>query len=238
MPRSPVLDALAAFGTPTIANALEILGVPPTEGFTDGRLLRLSGTKPFVGWARTATMVSAAPRRDDEPFAATEAYWRYVADGPQPAVVVVQDLDPAPVGAMYGEVQGRLHRALGVAGIVTSGAVRDLPELAAIDLPTLGTRQCVSHAYARFRELDVAVTVAGLAIRPGDLLHGDGHGVQRIPPSIDLADLATTAAELEARERELFAAADAGGGIEAFLATWADVRARWPTGSPTGPGSI
>jgi 4-hydroxy-4-methyl-2-oxoglutarate aldolase len=232
------LDALATFGTPTIANALEILGMVPTEGFTDGSLQRMVGSRPFVGWALTATMVSAEPRGDDEAFVATEAYWAYVAGGRPPSVVVVQDLDPHPLGAMYGEVQGRLHRALDVAGIITSGAVRDIPELAAIGLPVIGHHQCVSHAYARFRDLDVEVTVGGLRIRPGDLLHADGHGVQRIPDSIDLGLLARTARDVEAREAELFAAADSRQGIGAFLTTWSDVRSRWPTGEQGEPGSI
>ena len=232
------LDALAGYGTPTIANALEILGMDPTEGFTDGSLTRMVGSRPFVGWALTATMVSASPRHDDEPFVATEAYWTYVAGRPAPAVVVVEDLDPNPLGAMYGEVQGRLHRSLDVAGIVSSGAVRDIPELASIGLPVIGHHLCVSHAYARFIDLDVEVTVGGLRIRPGDLLHADGHGVQRIPAGIDLDLLARTARDVEAREAELFAAADARGGIDAFLATWSDVRSRWPTGHDGEPGTI
>jgi regulator of RNase E activity RraA len=237
-----VVERLAAFGTPTIADALEILGESPAEGFTDATLRPLSAEwAVFVGRAVTATLVTAAALEPGETRVPAEDYWRYVGRRPGPKVVVVEDLDPEPVGAMWGEVQARLHRALGVTGIVTNGAVRDLNELTRLKFPTLGSRACVSHAHARFREVGVPVVVGGVDIRPGDLVHGDRHGLQRIPAGVDLEELYRIASEIEARERELFAAADDGEGIDAFLSTWADVRARWPRaegGTSAAPEAI
>jgi regulator of RNase E activity RraA len=46
------------------------------------------------------------------------------------------------------------------------------------------------------------VTVGGLAVRPGDLLHGDQHGVLSIPLGIAGA-LAAATRDVEAEEREL-----------------------------------
>jgi 4-hydroxy-4-methyl-2-oxoglutarate aldolase len=223
-----ILARLAAFGTPSIANALEILGEAPTTGFTDPSVGLLTGSKPFVGRALTATMRTASPKNPSEPMVATETYWRYIAEHEGPAIVVVQDLDDRPIGAMYGEVQGRLHRALGVVGVVTNGAVRDVRELSAIDYPIIGGQVCVSHAYGRFLSIDRPVIVAGLEVGPGDLLHADRHGVQRIPRHIDLEALAAVAGQIEALESELFAAADTATSIESFLNTWATVQGRWP----------
>lgn len=228
-------DRLARFGTPTIANALELLGCDPADGFTGAELALHGGQGPFVGRALTATMRSAQPSAPGEGSVATEDYWRYLAGHAGPTVAVVQDLDPEPVGAMFGEVQGRLHRALGVKGVVCSGAVRDVVELAAFDFPILASRTCVSHAHARFSAVDVPVRIAGLEIHPGDVLHADRHGVQRIPSEVDLERLAALAALIEDRERELFTAADDLASIDGFLATWHEVRSRWPTGdTPAG----
>jgi regulator of RNase E activity RraA len=224
-----VIGRLADFGTPSIANALEAMGESPMAGFTDATVGLLTGDRPFVGRAATATMTSVAPRRPDEQGVATEVYWRYVSDQGGPTIVVVEDLDDEPVGAMFGEVQGRLHQALGVAGIVTNGAVRDLGELGAIGLPVIAGRACVSHAHAWFHAIDVPVTVGGLAIRPGDLLHADRHGVQLIPAAIDLEELARVAAEIESLESELFAATRDGATLDSFLTTWTVVRSRWPS---------
>lgn len=231
--RDPIAR-LAAFGTPSIANALEAMGESPMAGFTDTTVGLLAGGRPFVGRAATATMTSVAPRRPDESGVATEVYWRYISDQGSPTIVVVEDLDAAPVGAMFGEVQGRLHQAMGVVGIITNGAVRDLGELNAIDLPVIAGRACVSHAHAWFHAVDVPVTVGGLAIHPGDLLHADRHGAQRIPATTDLEVLARVAAEIESLESELFAATGDGADLTSFLTTWTDVRSRWPA---TGVGT-
>jgi regulator of RNase E activity RraA len=224
------ISRLSRFTTPTIANALEILGEDPTVGFTDGTIRPLSAEGSiFVGRARTATVATAAPRRDAEASVETEDYWRYIARHAGPTIVVVQDVDPEPVGAMWGEVQARLHKALGVTGVVTNGAIRDLTELTRLGFPTLGSRASVSHAHPRYVEIDMPVVVGGVDIRPGDLVHADRHGLQRIPARVDVDELARIAADLEAREQELFAAAEEGDGIEAFLSTFADVQARWPS---------
>jgi 4-hydroxy-4-methyl-2-oxoglutarate aldolase len=46
------------------------------------------------------------------------------------------------------------------------------------------------------------VTVGGLSVRPGDILHGDQHGVLSIPLEI-AATLAAATRRVEAEEREL-----------------------------------
>lgn len=232
------MTRLAGFGTPSISNALESMGCDPADGYIDGTIRLLTeASKPFVGRAVTATMVSSAGG-PEEPRVATEEYWRYVADRSGPTVAVVQDLAPVPRGAMFGEVQGRLHQQMGVVGIVTNGPARDLGELGAIGMPLLGAGGCVSHAHARFREIDVPVVVAGLQIHPGDVLHGDRHGIQRIPASVDLGELADVAERIESLEADLFAATTAMSTLDDFLVTWKSVRAAWPSVGAEGEGAI
>ena len=62
----------------------------------------------------------------------------------------------------------------------------------------------VSHAYVHIVEIGKPVEVDGLNIRPGDLLHGDLHGVQSIP--LDIAPLIpSVAARINAEEQALIA---------------------------------
>ena len=224
------LAHLARYPTPTIANALECMGMPPDVGYTDATLrLATPGLPAFVGWAVTARLSTHRPTDPPDARPSMEAWWRHVASRPTPAIVVAEDVDTPPDGSMWGEVQGRLHRALGVSGIVTNGAVRDVDELRAIGMPVLASRLVVSHAYPHFVGFGDPVRVAGLTVEQGDLLHADQHGVQRIPPGTDLAKLIRVAADIEALERELFVAAEANGrDIEGYLATWRSVRERWP----------
>jgi regulator of RNase E activity RraA len=39
----------------------------------------------------------------------------------------------------------------------------------------------VSHAYAHIFDLGAVVKVGGMEVHPGDLLHGDRHGVLTVP---------------------------------------------------------
>jgi regulator of RNase E activity RraA len=60
-------------------------------------------------------------------------------------------------------------------------------------------------------------TIGGLTVRPGDLLHGDEHGVTSIPLEI-ARDLPKAAQELEAAERKLIDYARSGEFDRAMLA--------------------
>lgn len=88
--------------------------------------------RPIVGFTRTATLRASAP---SSMTAAQQrelrlAYYEYVAGGDLPTVVVVQDLDHhSGIGAFWGEVNSKVHAALGVRGAITNGALRDLGEL-------------------------------------------------------------------------------------------------------------
>ena len=131
------LAALAAFDTPTICNALELV-VPATQGsgYTQRPLVcGFPDQAPIVGYARTATHRAPGrrrPRRAAELRALRAAYYRYVEAGPRPSIVVIEDLDGADAGygAFWGEVQSAIHRGLGAVGLVTNGSVRDLAQWA------------------------------------------------------------------------------------------------------------
>jgi regulator of RNase E activity RraA len=57
-------------------------------------------------------------------------------------------------------------------------------------------------------DFGLPVKVGGLVIHPGDLLHGDLHGVVVVPRDI-AAEIPERAAAIEARERRMIAACQA-----------------------------
>ena len=72
---------------------------------------------------------------------------------------------------------------LGCVGVVTDGNHRDI---AGIHARTPGfhvfSAGCVvSHGWGVFYDFNVTVTISGLTIKPGDLLHGDGNGLLSLP---------------------------------------------------------
>ena len=59
-----------------------------------------------------------------------------------------------------------------------------------------------SHGNPRLLEVNVPVTLDGVRIKPGDLLHGDLNGVTVIPASI-AAQVAAAALRVRAQEADL-----------------------------------
>jgi len=105
---------------------------------------------------------------------------------PEPRFIVLHDIDNPPLGAYWGEVQGNIHKALGAVGVVTDGTVRDLDEVHDLGFQFFAKEVSVSHAYVHLVDINVPVTIGGLTVNTGDLLHGDKHGVSHIP--FELAD--------------------------------------------------
>lgn len=210
-PFSPAeLDALAAFDTPTICNALELLE-PQTRarGYTTQPFVcGFPQMKPVVGYARTATIRSeqpgTLPAADQNEL--RNAYYRSIDTGPKPSLVVIQDLDAnAGTGAFWGEVQSAIHVGLGSRCLITNGSVRDLDQWAP-GFQFLADRISASHAYARPVSVGGEVDVLGLRVRPGDLIHADRHGAVVVPPQWVRA-LPDAAREVAAREARILAVA-------------------------------
>ena len=112
-------------------------------------------------------------------------FWKYLATLPEPRVLVLEDVDHRPgLGAFVGEIHAAIGLALNCIGYVTNGAVRDLPAVKALGFHLFSGSVSVSHAYAHFVDFGDPVTIGGLKISPGDLIHGDCHGVQTIPLEI------------------------------------------------------
>ena len=156
----------------------------------------------MAGYAATARMRSSNPRMETgkayDYYDRTD-WWNNIRTIPAPRVVVIEDVDNSPgLGAFVGEVHANILLALGCVGIVTNGAVRDLPDIRPTEFHMFAGNVSVSHAYSHIFDFGCAVQVGGMTVHPGDLLHGDLHGVQTVPAEI--ADRIPTAA-LEIRQR-------------------------------------
>ncbi len=201
--RPEVLRALQTLNTPTVANAIETFDVRPrSTGFMSSDVrCALPNLGVMVGYAATAKIRATLK---PEPGAAVNrrVMWEHILSLPEPRVVVIQDLDEAPMGSFWGEVNANIHRALGCVGTVTNGGVRDLDEVEALGFHFFASHIQVSHAYVHVVEVGTPVEVGGMTVNPGDLLHGDKHGVTNIPLEI-AAEVFRAAKEVDARERRI-----------------------------------
>ena len=229
------LDAIHGFTVPTLANAIETFGVIPTNsGYCDGRIVcRYPDMPLMLGYAVTARVCTDQPPSEVRPGVHEPDYWRYIASQPGPKVAVVQDIDSPPKGAMWGEWNSNVHKALGCVGMVTEGGARDIDAVRKLNFHFFSTHIMPSHGYGAFIDYGGSVRVAGLAIKPGDLLAGDMHGVILIPPEIPLLELAKAAAEIDRLESEIFALCQSPDfSVEALEKLDQSVASRWP--KPSG----
>jgi len=204
------LDALRKITSPTVANAIETFKVRPRqEGFMSSGIRALfPELGPMVGHAVTA-LIRAEQAPEEGHRASTFAWWDYVQTIPAPRVIVAHDLDdPRGQGAQWGEVQANIHKALGCVGVVTDGSVRDLGEVRTLGFQFCAAHVSVSHAWVHMVDFGLPVKVGGLWVKPGDLLHGDQHGVVSIPHEI-ASKVPEAVLKVEAAERRIIAACQA-----------------------------
>lgn len=192
------LEALRAWDTPTICNALELTSPGRRgHGYTVRPLVPADVTlRPICGLARTGTIRAAAPsdRPAEVDHAVRVGWYEYVADAAFPTIVVLQDLDDTPgYGAFWGEVHSAVHKALGAQGCVTNGSYRDIDMLAP-EFQILGGVVNPSHAYVHMVAYGQDVSVHGMACAHDAVVHADRHGavviphdaVRRLPAAIEL----------------------------------------------------
>ena len=208
-----VLDSLRELDTPTVCNALEVVAPQRRAyGYTTSPLVCPDPNTVMVGYARTATIRANAPsgRSRAEDLAMRVGYYRHMAEGPQPTITVIEDIDAAPgYGAWWGEVNSSIHAGLGSLGVITNGSVRDLDDWAP-GFGALAGSIGPSHAWVHVVEYAVPVTVHGMSVRPGDLIHADRHGAVVVPADA-AADVPAAAAKIAAAERVLIDAARSDG---------------------------
>ena len=220
-----VYSALKRVDTPTVCNAIEVAcGERGFANFTRSQMVATDpAAKPMFGRALTATIRALSPPADP-PQAVREMrdrYYRYVSDAAGPSIVVIQDLDGGNAcGAFWGEVNATVHKAFGLEGAVTDGLVRDLGALPR-GFPVLAGSIGVSHAFVHVVDTGVPVTVLGMAVKPGDLVHADRHGALVIPKD-RVAAMPEAIRKLEATEEMVLGPVREAGSLsfDAFQQIW------------------
>jgi regulator of RNase E activity RraA len=210
---------LRSIDTPTVCNLMEIVAPERRGSFYTVKHLHcpFPDLPPMVGFAKTVTMRARDKVGGASYMAKRMDYLDYVAAAPQPCIAVIEDLDdPAGYGAFWGEVQTNVHKALGCLGTITNGSIRDIPQIAE-GFQMLAGSLSPSHAYVHVEDFGIPVTIHGMAVQSGDLIHADQHGAIVVP--VNTIDGMKGAAEkLAATEAKIIAAAKSGKGVEAIKA--------------------
>ena len=200
------LESLRRIDTPTICNAIERFkarnDVTGFAGMDIHCLFPQFGVT--IGYALTVTVDSTTPDAPRNNNAWME-WVRAMVDAPKPIFLVFQDVGLNPEkSAHMGEMMASLAKRLGAVGLLTDGGVRDIMEVQALGFQYFSAGIVPSHGNPRLLQVNVPVTIDGLIIESGDLLHGDINGVVKIPHEIS-AQTAEMALKIRQEESELLA---------------------------------
>ena len=207
MPDRSIVERLERYSTPTILNGLKRLGLPVTDLATMDRQA-VGCMAPELG-ARCGFAVTRqmATRRSGGPGVLGDGIGvdggLLAVNGPRFLVAENVGEWQGPV-CIWGDVTSHISVALDCRAGVTNGPVRDLPEMAALGFMSFANGAGPGGGIVDMLAVNVPVTVAGMAVSPGDLLHGDRHGIVRIPLEL-AADLPDAIAAHESWEAGIFA---------------------------------
>ncbi|WP_299661710.1 RraA family protein [uncultured Ruegeria sp.] len=219
-----LLSLLRKVDTPTVCNAIEVAqGKRGFDRFTRGTMLcSAPGDPAIIGYARTAKIAAVNPPTEPADIIKSRrmTYYKYMAEAPGPSVAVIEDLDyPHCIGAYWGEINTTVHKGFGMSGALTNGVMRDLGDVPE-GFPVIAGSVGPSHGFVHIREIDTLVSIFGLKVNPGDLIHADRHGALVIPDDI-VAQLEDAIQKLLTTERiVLDAACQPGFDFEAFETAW------------------
>ncbi len=167
---------LRSIDTPTVCNLMEIVAPERRGSFYTVKHLHcpFPDLPPMVGFAKTVTMrardkvggrklhgkahglsrlrrgSAAAGHRRDRGSRRSRRLRRVLGRSPK----------------------SNIHKALGCLGTITNGSIRDIPQIAE-GFQMLAGSLSPSHAYVHVEDFGIPVTIHGMAVKSGDLIHAD-----------------------------------------------------------------
>jgi regulator of RNase E activity RraA len=183
-------------------NAIERFRLPVRqEGYAEAGLpCRFPDMLPVLGYAVTLKVRSAASSGKGGSVLENPEWLNALLAIPSPRVLVLQDMDRFPgAAALIGYVQACILKTLDCVAVVTNGAVREISRIEGSDFQVFSSSLSVSQANSQVVHVGEPVQIGGLEISSGDLIHGDCHGIVRIPREL-AARIPGTAAALRKKD--------------------------------------
>jgi len=186
------LEALEEFDTPSITNVVATypknpicLGLyDPWTGnwYTDQSIHCMYpelGAK--VGYAVTCVFGLPNPAYDRLSFMdVIDALYA----SKKPTILVFQQKFPPEVADKVGLAGGNMTaamKAVGCIGAISNGPSRDIEEIRSMEFQYLLSGVSPGHGSMALHAVNVPVTVAGMDVAPGEIIHMDEHGACKFP---------------------------------------------------------
>ena len=196
-----LLERLERLDTCAISDALDHLQL---RGATIG-IRPLWPCPRVVGRAVTVKIVPVGIARPTAHLATP------AIEAAQPGDVIVIDNAGRTDVSSWGDILSNAALARGVRGVIVDGASRDIDGSREIGFPVFGKAVVPVTARGRIvqESFNTLIQVAGVQVRPGDLVIADGSGAVFIPQE-RASDVIRVAERLAAREAAMVEAVRAG----------------------------
>ncbi len=147
---------------------------------------------------------------------------RAVDASPKPAVLAIQQDMPEHIRNKNGLAGGNMVTALkniGAVGLLSDGPSRDVDEIRSLGFQYMLTGVCAGHGTFSVKAVNVPVSICGMDVCPGEIVHMDENGAVKFP-SRYLGEIYERACRLrDAEERRMKALASAKD-IEELVKFW------------------
>jgi 4-hydroxy-4-methyl-2-oxoglutarate aldolase len=193
VPTTEVFAGLREIDTPTITNVVATypknplcLGLynPWTENWYTDTSIRCiyPSMAPTVGYA--VTCVFGLP----DPNYSGRLSFMDVVDAldamKKPTILIIQQKWPAELmskAGLAGEIMVTSMKAVGCVGMLSNGPSRDVDAIRRLDFQMLLGGVTAGHGEMAVQAVNVPVSVGGMDVAPGDLIHMDENGAVKFP---------------------------------------------------------
>ncbi len=192
MNTNDMLDELRKFDTPSITNVVATYPASPlclglynpwSENWYTDQSVRCMYPElgRRVGYA--VTCVYGLPDPDFTRLSFSDVLDALEA-APGPTILVNQQKFPPEIAGKVGLAGGNMvsaMRAIGCLGMLSNGPSRDLDEVREMDFQYMLSGVTPGHGNMAVHAVNVPVSVAGMDVAPGELIHMDENGACKFP---------------------------------------------------------
>lgn len=212
-----IIEKLQKIDTPTISNVvatypnskncLKLYDAWYGNWYTDTTIRCIyPDLGPRVGYVATVVFAEQTPKYGGmDRWALPD----HIDGTKKPIVLVAQQVFPPALQrrvGLFGEMMSTMYNALGVVAVITDGPMRDVDAIEKIGIQYYATGVTPGHGDFFVKDVGVPVTVGGMTVMPGDMVHMDLHGVVKFPAS-KMAEVLERAQKLldnEASSRKIY----------------------------------